>query len=115
MTMQSAPIWRQVFGFPRTLAGRIAVGLVGLHVVFMLLWSLFHRIRIFGQPGGPTFFSNPTVASMLLLAGAAAVAAGAAAVFAIVARRERSIVDALIVLFGLFVLAFALGEVLVPH
>jgi len=103
---------RQVFGLPRTPLGRGAIALIGLHVVTMIVHRLIAPIT---GGGGQRFFDNPWMAGTLLLAGAFAVGGGSLGAFAIVARGERSILVFLTVLYGLFVLVFAAGEVLIPH
>ncbi len=105
-------LFRRVLGAPKTRAGLGAVALLGLHVLFMLLW----RVEpLFGQRGGSTFFANPLHAVTILLAGAFAIAAGALALFAVIRRKDLSIVLFVIIAYSLFVAAFALGEVLSPH
>lgn len=103
----------RLFSAPRTRAGLGALALLGLHVFFMLLWRLGPRFGAGG--GGETFFSNPWHAAFILLAGATAIAAGPLALFALIRRRERSILLYPVIVYALFVAAFALGEVLSPH
>lgn len=106
------PQWRRVLGGPTTREGLVALALLGLHLLFMLLW----RVEpLFGLRGGRTFFANPLHAVTILLAGAFAIAAGALALFAVIRRKDLSIVLFAIIVYGLFVGAFGLGEVLSPH
>lgn len=98
--MQTKPIWR------------LALVLVGLHVVSMLF---FGALVDAGQRGGEQFFDNLWLSGTILFAGLFALTAGVMSVIAVAFRRERSIISWAIILFGLFVLTFALGEVLVPH
>lgn len=103
---------RQFLALPRTPLGRGAMALIGLHVVTMIL----HRaIAPLTGGGGQRFFDNPWMSATLLIAGAFAVVGGVVAAVAVVARGERSIVAVLAILYGIFVLAFGLGEVLSPH
>ena len=106
------PLFQRVFAMPQTHLGWLALLMIAGHVVSLLLWRLLH---VFGQAGGDTFFSNPWLASTLLLAGAFAIAAGVLAVVSVVWKGERSIVELVPFLYGLLVTAFALAEMLGPH
>lgn len=57
-----------------------------------------------------TFFDNLPLAALILVVGALAIGAGAVAAIAIIKKRERALPVFLILLFGLFALMFAVGE-----
>jgi hypothetical protein len=101
-----------VFGLPTTVAGYWAIGLEAAFVGFYLLLQL---LIAFGLRGGDTFFSNILLAGTVLLGGGAAIAGGLSAIFAIVRRRERSILVIAAGLLGGLVLLFLAGELLFPH
>jgi hypothetical protein len=102
----------RVFWFPTTMAGSLAIGLEAAFVGCFLLMQLLVAL---GERGGDTFFSNIWLSSTALAGGAAAIAGGLSAVFAIVRRRERSILVIAAGLLGGLVLFFLAGEVLFPH
>lgn len=108
------PLLKRLFSGPATKAGRAAVALLVVHLVFLLLWQS-HLVDRLYRHAGDGFFSNPLHAGIILLAVAAAIGAGLVSIFAMAWRRERSLVLTLITLYALFVAAFALGEVLSPH
>jgi hypothetical protein len=110
--MLRRPLWRRILGPPRTRAGWWSVALAGAFVVFFVL---FQALVAAGQRGGDTFFSNPSLALTILTAGAAAIAGGVTAGVAIEAKGERSLLVIVVLLLGLFVLTFVLGELIVPH
>jgi hypothetical protein len=97
----------RVFGLPTTLAGSVAIGLEAAFIGFYLLLQL---LIAFGPGGGNIF-----MAGIVLLGAGAAIAGGISAVFAIVRRRERSILVIAAGLLGGLVLLFLVGEVLFPH
>lgn len=68
-----------------------------------------------GQRGGETFFSNPLLTTTILAAGAAGAAAFFTGIVSILIRKERAIPVFAATAIGLFVLFFALGEILFPH
>ena len=106
------PLWRRILGLPGTWVGWWSVGLA---VAFFVFFGLFQTLVAAGQRGGATFFSNPWLALSLLTAAGSAIAAGVTAAVAIFSKGERSLLVFLALLLGLFVLVFALGELLVPH
>lgn len=112
MEVQTKSTWRLVFGIPRTHLGRAALVLVGLHVVSMLF---FTALVDAGQTGGETFPDNLWLSGTILLACLFALAGGVASFIAVTVYGERSIINWAIILFGLFVLVFALGEIFVPR
>jgi hypothetical protein len=97
---------------PRTIPGKLSIGLIGgLCLFFALLVILVAA----GQRGGDTFFSNPALAITGLLAGLSGIAAFFTGVIAIIKSRERSVFVFLAAFIGLDVLLFCLGEFLSPH
>ncbi len=106
------PLWRRILGWPRTQPGWWSLGLA---VAFFAFMGLFYALVAVGQRGGETFLSNPWLAISVLSAAAAALAAGGTAVWAIFWKRERSVLDFLALLLGLFVLWFIVGEIVTPH
>ena len=99
--------WRGFFGFPRTKPG---IWSIGLMLSFFVLFGIFLALVASGQPGGATFFSNPLLSIPMLLAAGSAIIGGVMAAVAIFARNERSLLVFLVLLMGLFVLIFVLGE-----
>jgi hypothetical protein len=83
------------FGLPRTKLGWWAVGLAAASIVLILAWSVL--------PGG---------AGLGFLCG---LAGGIIALVAVIRQAERSWLVFLSILPLFWVLAFILGEVLVPH
>jgi len=106
------PWTHMFFRLPQTGPGRWSAG---LDIGFALFLGLFFGLVAAGQRGGMTFFSNPWLATTLLLAVFLAVAAGLLAGFGIFWKNERSIVAFLALVVGLFVLYMAAGEILFPH
>lgn len=101
--------WRLV---PTTGAGWWSLGLAAAFGGFL---GLFLALVVSGERGGEGFFSNPLLSAMILAAGTSAIAAGAAALFAVVRRHERSPAVFVVVLVGLLVLFFWIGEAASPH
>ncbi len=97
---------------PKTKPGKWAFGLV---VLFFLLFFLFQLLVASGQTGGETFFDNLFLSIPVFLAGASAITAGICGVVAIIKFGERAVSVFLIVVLGLMVLKFILGEFLSPH
>lgn len=110
--MSPPPLWRQIIGFPSTRWGSWSVYLA---IAFILLLGIFYALVASGQKGGATFFSNPLLAFSVLLAAVAALVGGATASTAIVWKRERSLLVFVVLLLGLFVLVFVLGEIAGHH
>ena len=102
------PLWRRIIGFPSTRLGQWS--LVAVFVFFVLL-AIFFALVASGEGGGATFFSNPLMAGLLIAAGIAGVAGGVLALVAIVWKGERSLLVFAVLLLGLFVLFFAVGEI----
>jgi hypothetical protein len=85
---------------------------VGLLTAFVLLFLVrFGPLKLaFGFRGGQGFFDNPWMGLTALAAGLSGALAGIAAALAVARCGERSILVFLILLVGLFVAAFSLGE-----
>ena len=116
MQTRSEPLgrtwWRRMLGPPETPAGWQSIGLAG---AFVTCFALSVALVAAGQRGGDSFFDNPLLAVTMLMAGTAAIAGGITAGVAIVRNRERSLLVVVVLLLGLLVSAFVLGEVFVPH
>ena len=81
-----------------------------------VFYSLRRMIMIIGhQRGGETFFSNPLLAIVMILAALSGMAALVIGIFTILKNKERSVTVFLAMLFGLFVTVFWLGEFISPH
>jgi hypothetical protein len=99
---------------PTTTPGKWSIWLVlGVFVCFFVL----RRIGlILGRgSGNETFFSNLYAAIPALLAWLSGAGAFISGLLGIIMNKERSVLVLLAILFGLFVLLFGLGEILVPH
>jgi small-conductance mechanosensitive channel len=96
---------------PKTPLGKWSIGFIGAFVVFFVTFLL---LVTSGQRGGETSFSNLVVTIPLLLAGTSDVLAFRTGPVGIIRNRERSILVSLAILIGLYVLVFALGEVISP-
>ena len=87
------------------------MAIIGLFVFYGGLYGLAAA----GQHGGDTFFSNPSLASMGLLAGISGVAGFVTGLAGIIWRREHAVPVWLATLIGLFVVFFIAGEFISPH
>ncbi|MFC1938777.1 hypothetical protein ACFLWM_01295 [Chloroflexota bacterium] len=76
---------------------------------------MFRINVLLGQRGGDTFFSNPSLAIPILLAGISGIAAFITGLISIIRDKERSISVYLAVAFGFVTLVFVLGEIIFPH
>ena len=106
-SLPGPPLWRRL-AYPSTSAGWWSVGLVLLFLFF--LESVFYWGA---RPGHDrrTFFSDWVMAFTLIGTAASGVVAGVVAGVAL-ARRERSVVVVFALALGLFVLSFAIGELI---
>ncbi|MGE0227485.1 MAG: hypothetical protein AB7I38_03945 [Dehalococcoidia bacterium] len=68
-----------------------------------------------GPEHAEQFFDNSFLAITLLLAAASGISGGGAAAYAILRRAERSLLVILTLAWGLFVLAFTIGELLLDE
>lgn len=94
-------------GLPHTPLGQWSVRLAFAFLALFALWLLY----VGSTPKErPTFFSDPLHAVLILGAAAAAIAGAFAGVLAFVMRRERSILIALSVLLGAYVLFWTVAE-----
>ncbi|MBM3131470.1 MAG: hypothetical protein FJZ95_00340 [Chloroflexi bacterium] len=103
------PGWRR-FLLPQTGLGRWATGLFIAFVILMVIQSALVMSRDGEDREDETFFDNLPLAALILVVGALAIGAGAVAAIAIIKKRERALPVFLILLFGLFALMFAVGE-----
>lgn len=92
---------------PATRAGWVALRLMGAFGAFL---ALFFSGVMAGQRGGDSFFELSWLTVTISLAGLAGVGAGVAAGYAVVRRRERSILVFAALAWGLFVLLFTSAE-----
>lgn len=97
---------------PETAPGRWALGAAG---GAGLCFALALLAVATGQRGGDTPFANLYLAIPMLAAAALALAGGGLSMFALAARRDRSIVLLIPLFAGLFVLGNAIGEIAFPH
>jgi hypothetical protein len=97
---------------PTTDLGKRSAWLI---VAFAVLLGAFYILVASGQRGGDTFFSNPILTVPMLLAAASGIAAFITGLISIIKKKERSVAVYLAVTFGLFVILFALGELIFPH
>ena len=97
---------------PTTDLGKWSAWLI---VAFVVLLGVFYILVVSGQHGGDTFFRNPILTIPMLLAAMSGIAAFITGLISVVKRKERSISVYLAITFGLFVILFALGEVIFPH
>ena len=97
---------------PTTDLGKWSAWLI---VAFAILLGVFFILVASGQRGGDTFFSNPILTVPILLAATSGIAAFITGLISVVKRKERSVAVVLAIVFGLFVILFALGEVIFPH
>ena len=102
-------LWRRMFGLPSTGPGWGAAGLWVASVAFLFV---LQSLLAAGHRGGDTFFSgSPWLYAALLLMGAFGIAAGAVAAWAVIRRGERSLLEILPFVWGLFWLYFAIGAI----
>jgi hypothetical protein len=86
-----------------------------LAVVSLVSLGVFVALVNAGQRGGQSFFDNWLLTGPILVVLVAAVAGLVTAIVAVIRNRERGLVLALPVLWGLVVASFALGEFINPH
>ncbi len=97
---------------PKTPIGKWSTGLIAAFIVFFVLFQL---LVLSGQRGGDTFFSNPLLTIPVLLAATCGIFALVTGLIGVIGKKERSIIVFLTVLLGFFILAFVVGEIVVPH
>jgi len=102
----------QVHFRPKTRLGKRSVWLLVALAVFLLV---FRINALLGQRGGDTFFSNPSLAIPILLAGISGIAAFITGLISIIREKERSVSVYLAVAIGLVVLIVALANIISPH
>jgi cytochrome bd-type quinol oxidase subunit 2 len=97
---------------PKTSLGKWSVRLI---LIFFVSLATFSLLVASGQRGGETFFSNQLLTFPILTAGATGVAAFFSGIISILKQKERAILVFVAAAIGLFVIYFALGEILFPH
>lgn len=97
---------------PQTELGKRSAWLLVALAVFM---GVFRINVLLGHRGGDTFFSNPSLAIPILLAGISGIAAFITGLISIVRKKERSIAVYLAVAVGLIVLIVALAQIISSH
>ena len=102
----------QVHFKPKTKLGKRSAWLLVAIAVFMTAF----RINVsLGYRGGDTFFTNPSLAIPILLAGISGIAAFITGLIGIIREKERAISVYLAVAIGLIVLVVALAQIISPH
>ena len=76
---------------------------------------MFQLLVALGQRGGETFLDNLLLTIPMFLAGICGICSLVTGLIGIIMSKERSILVFLASIVGLFVLAFVLGEIIVPH
>jgi hypothetical protein len=102
----------QVHFKPKTRLGKRSAWLL---VTLAVLMGVFRINALLGQRGGDTFFSNPSLAIPILLAGISGIAAFITGLISIISEKERSISVYLAVTIGLIVLIVAFVNIISPH
>ena len=97
---------------PKTRLGKRSAWLL---VTLAVLMGVFRINVLLGQRGGDTFFSNPSLAIPILLAGISGIAAFITGLMSIIREKERSISVYLAVAVGFIVLIVALAQIISPH
>ena len=110
--MSEKTLWRRVLSWPGTRTGKWSAGFLAGSIAFFLS---FYALVAAGQRGGETFFSNPWLSLTILPAAFAAIVSGVLAIVAIVRSQERSLLIIAAMIFGIFVMIFAFGEIVFPH
>jgi len=97
---------------PNTSIGKWSVRCILSFFGFMIIFFVIVEI---GEPGGETFFQNLKLAIPILLAGISGIAALITGIVSFIISKEKSVSVILATIVGLFVLIFALGEILGAH
>ncbi len=105
-THAERPLSQRLLGFPRTRVGWWAFGL--LIACFVSVGSTLTLVGV-GRRGGDTFFSNPSLWLTLLVTQGFAIAEVIVGALAVFRRKERSLLVILAIVWGLLVLALAVG------
>ncbi|MBI5467173.1 MAG: hypothetical protein HY975_03090 [Candidatus Kerfeldbacteria bacterium] len=104
------PILRSVS--PQTLLGKWSVALGGC---FVLGLAITPFIAAWTGGGGETFTDNVTIASVMAVAIGAIIAAMIIGLVAAMKRNERSLLVNLVIILGILMCVFILGEFLGPQ
>jgi hypothetical protein len=110
--VNSRPAFWRFFGFPSTGLGRWSLALLAAAAGLLLL---ARSMAAGGATGGETFLDNPPLAFSMLGAALCTLSAGMVSGLAVLRRGERSLISLLTFVLGLLVLAFLIGEMLIPH
>ena len=98
---------------PKTKLGKWSVGLIIIFFLLIILGNFIVKVQ--GPRDDQTFFDNPILSIPVLFAGFAGILAFFTGIVATLKLKERSIIVFVATTFGLFILFFVLGEILVPH
>lgn len=98
--------------WPSTAWGRLALGFLA---AFFVLGAVFIVMGATGQQGGETFADNLWLAVPGLAGSASAILALVTGLFAVIWRRERSVLVLAAMALGAFVSLFTVAEVAFPH
>jgi hypothetical protein len=97
---------------PKTRLGKRSAWLL---VTLAISMGVFRINALLGHQGSDTFFSNPSLAIPILLAGISGIAAFITGLLSIIREKERSISVYLAVAIGLIVLIVAFAQIISPH
>ena len=97
---------------PKTRSGKWSTWLI---VSLLVMLAVFFILVATGQRGGDTFFSNLALSIPMLIAGISGIAAFFTGIVGIIFKRERSFMVIFATIIGLFVLFFAVAELIYPH
>lgn len=106
-------LWRRMFRLPSTGPGWFAAG---LWLASIACLAGFAGLIAAGHRGGETFFSgSPWLYATMLPMFGLGIAGGGVAAWAVIRRGERSLLEIVPFLWGLFWLYFGVGEIVSPH
>lgn len=98
---------------PKTKLGKWSVGLVSAFFLLAATGNLI--IYLQGPRNDETFFDNPLLSIVMLSAIVSAISGFVTGLIGITKGKERAVLVFAATLVGLFMLFFAVGEVVVPH
>lgn len=99
---------------PQTQLGRWSLYLVGAAAALIMFTSLI-TVGLFHQSGGNTVFDNLFVSIPMVTALVAASVAFVTALISLWGQRERSVLLAIPILVGVFLVVLFIGELGSPH
>lgn len=97
---------------PTSVPGKVSMWLIA---AFFGMFIVMQAFVTAGQQGGDTLFDNLYLSVPAIIGGCAALGAFFSGAFAIIWRKERSVLTIGGTLIGLIVLMFVVGELAVPH